>query len=390
MIKVLFFNYEYPPLGGGAGNATAYILHEFSKNSELKLDLITSSTTGEYHLEKIGANINIHRLPIGKNENNLHFQSQKELLIYTWRAYFFAQKLVKKNNYDLTHSFFTVPCGVLSLLLWRTRKIPYIISLRGSDVPGYSERFSFIYKIITPLVKYIWKKADAVVANSLEFKKLAEKVDSSKEIGVITNGINKKEFFAKIFSKYQGDKMQRKEFTVICGSRVTPRKGFSFIIEAINLLKKNGIRVNLEIIGNGNEKNDLEKMVDNLGLRDQVRFLGIVEHSRLPKYYQRANVYVSASFNEGMSNTMLEALACGLPIIATKTGGTNEMVKEGKNGFTIEMKSAKDIAEKIKIILNDSDLEKKMSKKSRYLAENMCWEKIAEEYWKLYIQIVKK
>ncbi len=384
MIKVLFFNYEYPPLGGGAGNATAYILREFSKNPELKLDLITSSINEKYHLEKIGDNINIHRLPIGKNKNNLHFQSQKELLVYTWRAYFFARKLSRKNNYDLTHSFFTVPCGPLSLLLWRRKKIPYIISLRGSDVPGYSERFSFIYKVLTPLIKYIWKKSRAVVANSLEFKKLAKKVSPQQEISVITNGIDGKEFSVKTFIEYENDDRRRQKFKVICGSRVTPRKGFRFIVGAINLLKKKGIKINLEIIGDGNEKNNLEKMVTDLNLQDQIKFLGIIKHTELPRYYQQANIYISASLNEGMSNTMLEALACGLPIVATKTGGTDEMVQKGKNGFIIEMNSAKDIAEKIESILNDFELEKKMSKNSRRLAESMYWENIAEEYWELY------
>jgi hypothetical protein len=78
-MKVLFFNYEYPPLGGGAANATANILREFSKISGLEVDLITSSVDDGYHLEKIGDNIRLHKIPIGKNEKNLHFQSQKDL-----------------------------------------------------------------------------------------------------------------------------------------------------------------------------------------------------------------------------------------------------------------------------------------------------------------------
>jgi uncharacterized YceG family protein len=106
-MRILFLNYEYPPLGGGAANATDYILEEYSKIPDLTVDLVTSSIDGEYHLEKSGENIFIHRLPIGKNKNNLHYQSQKELLAYAWKAYFFSKKLtseeiVKKmlNNFD--------------------------------------------------------------------------------------------------------------------------------------------------------------------------------------------------------------------------------------------------------------------------------------------------
>jgi len=110
-MRVLFFNYEYPPLGGGAANATSYILKEYSKISGLELDLITSSIDSEYHLEKIGENISIHRLPIGKNESNLHFQSEKDLMAYSLKAYFFSMKLIRRarkenRKYALSHSFF--------------------------------------------------------------------------------------------------------------------------------------------------------------------------------------------------------------------------------------------------------------------------------------------
>ncbi len=384
-MRILFFNYEYPPLGGGAGNATAYILREFSKIPKLKVDLITSSIDEKYHLEKIGNNIKIHRLPIGKNKEKMHFQSQKEMLFYTWRAYFFAQKLLRKKKYDLTHSFFSVPCGAISWLLWRTKKIPYIISLRGSDVPGYSERFKFIYKIITPIIVQIWKNAEAVVANSAQFKELAKKSNPKQAIKIITNGIDTEEFFAKKI----GDKREG-EFKVICGSRLTPRKGISYIIEAIDLLKRKNLKVMLEIIGEGNAEKDLKELVRSKGLTKEVIFLGRIEHRLLPKYYQNADVYVSASFNEGMSNTMLEALACGLPIIATETGGTEEMVKVGRNGFVIKMKSAEEIANKIKILQEDFELWKKMSENSRHLAEKMSWENIAKQYFKLYKEVANK
>ncbi len=382
-MKVLFFNYEYPPLGGGAGNATAYILREFSKISELELDLITSSIDDKYHLEKVGENIRVHRLPIGKSKDKLHFQSQKELLVYTWRAYFFAQKLFRENNYDLTHSFFGVPCGALSWFFWQRKKVPYIISLRGSDVPGYSERFKFIYKILTPVIVRIWREAAAVVANSAQFKALAKKSAPQQKIKIITNGIDAEEFsFRNIDSR-------RDKFKIICVTRLTPRKGINYIIEAVELLKKRGLEVELEIIGNGNAEKDLQEIVKRKKLSDRMKFLGRVEHSRLPEYYRNANVYVSASLNEGMSNTMLEALASGLPIIATETGGTEEMVKDGQNGFVIEMKSAEDIADKVETISRDFELEKKMSEHSRRLAEEMSWENIAREYFKLYKRVVK-
>lgn len=378
-MRVLFFNYEYPPLGGGAGNATSYILQEFSKIPDLEIDLITSSIDNKYHLEKIGDKIKIHKLPVGKNESNLHFQSQKDLLVYSWKAYFFAKKLIQNGNYDLSHSFFTVPCGFISYLFKKRFKLPYIVSLRGSDVPGYSERFTTLYVILKPLVRNIWSNASLVISNSQGLKDLAIKTNRSQEISIIFNGIDTEQF--------KPGENQENEFKILCVSRITKRKGIKYLIDAMEILPKN---IALEIIGEGDEKERLEKQVKNLKLENRIKFLGLLNHDSLPKIYQSASIFVLPSLNEGMSNTILEALASGLPIIATDTGGTKELVKNGENGFIVKMKDAKDIAEKINILLNNQELQKTMSQESRKIAENLSWKKVSQDYFNKYKEIIKK
>lgn len=384
-MKILFFNYEYPPLGGGAANATAYILKEYSKIPDLKVDLITSSVDPEYHLEKLGDNIFIHRIPIGKNKNNLHYQSQKELLVYAWKAYFFAKKLVQKNKYDSSHSFFTVPCGFISFLLKIKFKIPYIVSLRGSDVPGYSERFAFLYFFIKPLVSLIWKKSSAVISNSQGLKELALRTNSKQEIGVIPNGIDINQFIKP--ESYKVIRFNDEKFKILCVTRITPRKGVRYLMEAFKKLSQESDNISLQIIGDGDEKNDLEKLAKELGIENRVEFTGLVPHEKLPPYFEQADVFVLPSLNEGMSNSMLEALASGLPLIATDTGGTRELIEEGKNGFVVKMKDAGDLADKIKLLMNDPDLRKQMGEASRKKAEMMSWEKVAKEYMKVYCEI---
>ncbi|HPN54441.1 MAG TPA: glycosyltransferase family 4 protein [Candidatus Moranbacteria bacterium] len=381
-MKIIFFNYEFPPLGGGAGNASFYMLREYTKNPDIQVDFVTSSIDEKQHLEKMGSNIAIHRLPIGKNPDNIHYQSQKELLKYTWEAYKFSKKLAKENKYDLTHSFFSVPCGVISLLLKRKFGIPYIISLRGSDVPGYSERFTALYKVITPIIKKIWKEAYFVIANSQGLAELALKSKPEKEIGIIPNGIDTKEFFPA------PEKNEADKFTIICVSRVTPRKGIRFLIQAFNILSKRYDYLRLIIVGDGNERASLEDLVQTLGLKEKVLFTGPVLHEKVLEYYQKANIFALPSMNEGMSNTMLEALACGLPLIATNTGGTKELIEEGQNGFIVKMKEANDLAEKIEKFLLDKNLEARMGQASRELAEKLDWSVVANEYFALYQKTV--
>jgi len=381
-MKVLFFNYEYPPLGGGAANATAYILEEYSKIPDLSVDLITSSIDSEYHLEKVGNNISIHKLPIGKNKNNLHYQSQKELLTYAWKAYFFAKKLIKKNKYDLSHSFFTVPCGFVSFLIKKEYNIPYVVSLRGSDVPGYSDRFVFLYKIIKPLIKLIWKNSFAVIANSEGLKELAQKTNPKQVVGIIYNGIDIENFKPKTEARPVNN------FIITVGaSRVTERKGIDYLIKALANLVPQYSQLLLRVMGEGDARESLEKLAKDLELEKNIEFIGRIPRENTAPYYQEASIFVLPSFNEGMSNAMLEALASGLPLIATNTGGTSELVEEGVNGFIVKMRDSQDLTDRIEILMKDEDLRKRMGEASRRKAELMSWKKVAKKYGELYDKI---
>jgi len=387
-MRILFFNYEYPPLGGGAGNATYYLLKEYAKIPDLKVDLVTSSIDAEYHREKMGGNISIHRLPIGKNRNNLHFQSQKEMLTYLFKAYFFSRKLIKENEYDLSHSFFTFPCGLISLFLKWQKKIPFIVSLRGSDVPGYNERFALLYFFLKPLSRLIWKKSLAVIANSQGLKDLALKTNPKQKIGVICNGIDTDQFNGGSSTPIMGVELPPDKFIITTGaSRITARKGIKYLLEAMAKLLPEYSNVHLKLMGEGDEKENLEKMSKELGIEKNVEFVGRVPREDTAPFYREANIFVLPSFNEGMSNAMLEALASGLPLIATDTGGTKELLEDGKNGFIIQMKNSEDIAEKIKRLIDNPELRQKMAEESRKKALEMSWEKVAENYLDIYRKI---
>lgn len=381
-MRVLFLNYEYPPLGGGAGNAAFYLLREFAKISDLEVDFVTSSPDSHFHLEQAGENIFVHKMPIGKNSCNLHFQSQKDLLTYTVKAYFYSRRLAKKNKYDLSHSFFSVPCGFLSLIFKKFYGIPYIVSLRGADVPGYTDRFCWMYKAIRPLIRFIWKQADFVIANSEGLKTLALKTNLKQQISVIMNGVDINQFYFKNNRQITSQRLE-----ILCLSRLTERKGINYLVAAMPILRKKYPQVHLKIVGEGDAAQSLRQMVTTLKLEDRVEFLGHVAHDNLPQIYAQADIFVLPSLNEGMSNTILEALSAGLPIITTDTGGTKELVKDGKNGFIIKMKDPADIAEKIEKFIQNKSLSTAMSLASRKKAERLSWENIAKEYWELYKKV---
>ena len=368
-MKILVLNYEFPPLGGGAGNATRCLLKEFSKRDDLRIDLVTSSPN-KYKEEKFARDINIYYLDINK-KGNIHYQSNLDLLKYSWRAFWFCKKLKKKNRYDLLHTFFGIPCGYIAKRL----KLPYIVSLRGSDVPFYNLRFFWLDKLFfRNLSKRVWRNAKRVVANSDGLKKLAKQSYKDQEIDVIYNGVNTEEFKPR--------EKVRDTFTVISTSRLIERKGIRYLVKAFFRFNRRYSNSKLLVIGEGNLEEELKRKADS-----SVEFFGSVEHDKLSSFYNQADIFVLPSLNEGMSNSLLEAMASGLAIIATDTGGTKELV-DNQNGIIVNKKNSQDIFSALEGLYLDRDRLQKMKLESRAKAKKMSWAKMAEKYLNIYLEAI--
>lgn len=364
-MKVLMLNYEYPPLGGGAANANKYILKELSQRG-IEVDLVTSSRE-DYKVETPFENVRVFRLDVGKDE--LHHWTQTEIIKYTWKGLRKSWELKKENDYDLIHSWFGIPCGVMARLL----REPYIVALRGSDVPGYNSRFQWHYRFLKPVIKSVWSSSEEVIPNSDGLKDLAKKT-ADMNMRVIPNGVDTKQFSPD----YSGED----NLKLLVVARLVERKRVQDAIKALE-----GLEAELVIIGKGPKKEELMELADRLGVRHKVVFKGYVKHSELDKHYSSADVFVLPSLNEGMSNTVLEALASGMPIIVTETGGTEELVDE--NGFVVDKKSPDQIRERIRSYLGNRELLKQQGRASRKIAENMSWDNVADSYVNVYNEVTE-
>ena len=362
-MRVLLLNYEYPPLGGGAGNATKYLLKEFAGKKDLHIDLVTSSV-GNFRVEQLHERITGHFLDIIK-KGSLHYQSMRDLMLYAWKSYWYAKKLISQKRYDLVHAFFGIPCGVVAMKLG----LPYIVSLRGSDVPGYNPRFAILDRFVfTSLSRQVWKRASSVVANSQGLKDLAMKSSPGQPIDVIPNGVDAESF--PVRKRFLEDGILR----ILFVGRLIPRKGVKYLLEAITGMKN----VRLTIVGDGPLLADLQKASAGM----DVHFTGTLAHDELKKIYSEHDVFVLPSLNEGMSNTVLEAMASGLPVIVTDTGGTKELIND--NGFVVPRADTSALAESIKKLLSEPSGFETMSRRSRELALSMGWNKIARMYGNVY------
>ncbi|VVB53036.1 Glycosyltransferase Gtf1 [uncultured archaeon] len=374
-MNVLFLNYEYPPIGGGAGNATKYLLNEYSKIKELRVDLITSALGDRIEEEKISENISLIQLPIRKKD--IHFWTQRETISYALAA----QKYIKKSGvkYEVCHAFSGVPCGFIAQE--QRKKQPYIVSLRGSDVPGFNNRFALQYVFLKPLIRRMWKHASAVVANSEGLKELALKTNPNQKIDVIPNGIDTAEF--------KPGKKKNDTFRIITVSRLIERKGIHHLIDAAPKVLKENPDTEFVIIGEGDLEQNLKEQVKMLGIEKNIKFMGYMPHEKLPEIYANSSVFVLPSQNEGMSNTIMEAMAAGLPVITTETGGSKELIKDGINGKIIKQNNSQEIADAIISYAQDKNKIMSHGHSSREKALNMSWENVAKNYAEKYAEIIR-
>lgn len=370
-------NYEFPPIGGGAGNAHFCILKEYAKMPRLRVDVLTSAPKPGFVEQQFAANISVHK--VGLHKKDLHYWRKIEVIEWLVKASRAYQKLLRLNNYDLVHAFFAFPSGYLCSKT--AGKLPYIISLRGSDVPGFNVRLGLDYKLLSPLFKKIWRNASAIVANSNGLRKLALEFAPDLRIAVIPNGVDTERF--QLVEK----KTLSKPIKLLTVARLISRKRIDLLIEAIADARQKGFDVQLNIAGEGNLMAALKRFAQERNVADHVNFLGRVPPEKMPQIYHGNDVFIMASHHEGMSNAMLEAMACGLPIITTRCEGVEELAAD--NAVIVERATPQDIAASIEHLIRDQHTYSSMSAASRRQATLFSWSSVAQQYLRYYRELLE-
>ncbi len=369
-------NFEFPPIGGGGANASRQLLLQYAGRGDLSLDVLTSAPKGGLVKEQFADNVTFYK--VGIHKKSLQFWRKSEVIEWLIKAGFHYRRLLRENKYDLAHAFFGFPTG---WLCYRSAaKLPYIISLRGSDVPGGHSRLQLDYKILGPVFKAIWKKACILVTPSQALKQRALNFLPGVNIEVIPNGVDL-ERFSPAKSPTRPDTLR-----MVTVGRLSATKRMEMLIDAVEILVKDGCKIRLSIVGDGAEQNRLGQTISQKKIGHCIEMKGFVGSADMPGIYRDSDIYVSASMQEGMSNAMLEAMASGLPIITTRCEGVDELIAD--NGIVLEQAGAVQMAEAIKKFAGDRLLPEKMSLAARRQAERFTWPCVAKQYIECYQKVL--
>ena len=378
MMRVLMLNNEFPPLGGGTGTVNRALLKQFASRPGLEIDLITSALGSRSEEESFAPGIKIYKVPV--RNRNIHHSSNRELSEYFFRGLPQALKLHRQRRYDICFAWSAVPAGAIALALRRLTGVCYIVRVCGPDIPGFEQRYQTVYRFLSPFIRRIWRGADQVVAKSRREVEMIQAVDPHVNCLIIPNGVDRDAFQPKQTAPEMGP------LRILCVGRLIERKGHHHLIDAVKRLTDEGVDVRLDLVGTGDALSDYEAHVARFGLADRVRFLGYVSREKIAHHYAAAEVFVLSSFNEGMSVALLEAMASGLAVVVTPTGGTSELVEPETNGLIFDWADVDRLTSHLRRLAQDRDFARRLGEASRERTGEYSWDRAALSYYDLLKQ----
>lgn len=371
--RILIFSLAYYPLVGGAEIAIKEIT---DRTTDFDFDMVTKrfdkSTKSS---EKIG-NVYVYRINSSK-------------IFFPINAYLFARKLHNKNHYDGIWGMMAAHAGAAAMFFkYSFPKVPYVLTLQ-EGIP--IERIKKLMRPIFPLFKQIFLKADVIQVISSFLGKFADSIGYKGRVVVVPNGVNST-LFSKVSNPQQlaklEERLNKKENQVflVTTSRLAEKNALDDVIKALPLLSEN---IKFLILGVGPLEKNLKDLVKTLKLEDRVLFAGFVKYEDIPLYLHASDIFIRPSLSEGMGNSFIEAMAAGLPVIATPVGGiTDFLFDPDKNpevlptGLFCEVKNPESIAKQVMRLIENKELKNEIITNAKMLA--------SQKYdWNLVVKIMR-
>ena len=296
-----------------------------------------------------------------------------------------AKKLLKEREIDLVHhvlpAVFNYTFSPLALLE-KDLKPPFIFGPVSAHYYKRPEDELVLLPLTSRLHRATVRKCDRLIAITNQIRKMYTTIVDEKRVSVIPFGVDA-EVFKPSFSKHR-----QEELEILYSGSLYPLKGVDYLIRAIADVVRSGLRARLTIVGEGQQKEELIELARKLGISRSVVFEGFVPYSGMPQYYERCDVFCFPTLGEPFGKAMIEAMACGKPVVATNVGGSAEIIRDGVDGVLVPPANPKAIASAIDQMKNE-DERRKMGREARTVAtRDFSWDTVCSKYHRLYSELM--
>lgn len=300
--------------------------------------------------------------------------------------YFSTKNLIKKEKFDVLHAHWIFPSGFLCTLLSKKYKIPLLLTIHGSDI------FALRNIFFRWIQNFTLKHSSFVTVNSsateMEIKRRFPNID---KIYKIPMGVDFSKFRKRkaIMGSYKGKKI------ILFVGRLSKQKGIEYLIKAMPNVIKKVKNAKLLIIGEGQTKPELERLKNEVNLKDSIEFLGSQPREKLIDYYNLSDVVVLPALSdktgtEGLGLVLLEAMATKTAVIGSNIGGIKDIIEDNKTGLRVEQKNPDSLAKAIIKILENNNLRNRFSANGqKFVYKNYSWKTITDRFKDLYGKITR-
>ncbi len=390
--NIAVFSYAYLPVAGGAELAVKEITDRIPGR---RFACFTNHFGAQAPRRERVGNVEVVRVGDG-TPYATSYAGKLRYVFLAWRA---AEAEHRRDPFHATW-IIMASYGSLAALLFKFRhpRVPLLLTLQEGDT---EEHILGRVGIFYPVWKLVFRLAGEVQAISNFLAGFAKR-HGAKRVTVVPNGVDLNKFSALHPKPYppapEGrgslNKIERlNPRVIITTSRLVPKNGIDILIRAFAELmrrKSSVVSYKLVIVGDGPDRGTLEKLARELGVLDRTEFLGYVPAERVPEELSRADVFVRPSRSEGLGSSFLEAMAAGVPVIATEVGGIRDFLKDGETGLAVRPEDPGDVAEKVEMVFRNSRLRSRIvGNGMRLVEERYAWERIAGEMDAIFTKLLR-
>ena len=382
-MKVIILTRAIYPLHGYGGMEKYYFnLSKSLARLGIKVEVVTTIASSSYR-NKYKCVKCIKYVVLPPNFNRKHLSKYLLYYIFSLNAY----NYIKKEQFDVVHG----TGGLYPYVKYKYRK-PVVFQPFGLENIKSKGLSKFLYYTLSHYPNnQIFKLADAIASEGeIQTKEIIQLFGVPKEkIFYLPDGVDLdeiEEYIENVEVTREDYNFQDADIVLMNVNRLEPNKGVQYLIEALKILNQE-LNVKLILVGAGSEEEKIKRLIKHLGLSEKVKHFKNISDKLMFQLYTLADISVTPTLYEGLPLVVLEAMACGKPIVASNVSEVPQAVKDGINGFLVPPRNPKAIADAV-LKIYDKNLFMKMGKASKEIVKNYDWSRIAKMAIRKYEELI--
>jgi glycosyltransferase involved in cell wall biosynthesis len=373
-VRILFCNYEYPPLGGGGGVVMAALARELARRHEIT---VLTSRAGDLPGESDERGVRVLRVPVlfRRQLDTANFPS---MFAYLPAAAWRAMRMKRRSNFDVVNTHFVVPTGPVGQWIADRYRIPNVLSVHGGDLYDPSKKMSpHRHAWVRGPIRRLLKRADAVIAQSNNTLENVNRIYGvERKVDLIPLGIDRPTRISAVPRREFG--LPENSFVLVTIGRLVARKQTTQLVAA---LAQSGVaHAHLLVVGSGPDEEPIRRAAAEHGVSDRVHLLGRLSDAEKYRALAVADVFASTSQHEGFGLVFLEAMAFGLPIICYDHGGQTDYLATGATGYVLRLNDVHAFIDAIRTLSASADRGRAMGEANARRVEEFFIDRCAARY----------